>query len=187
MNTSDALVAFFRRPGTRPMTAPAHPSCRDALPAQAGALDVAEVLAGQHRRIEALLGALLAAQTPAMRRQAVSALGDELLRHLSAEERVVYPAVRAARAPDVIAGSASAHRAITRSLAALRALSVCDPQFEAACRDLRDEVAHHHAAQERELLPALHLLIDATRREALGRDTLRACGAALHTSEPSAR
>lgn len=168
------------------MTAPTPRAC-DALPADAGSFDVAELLTGQQRRIEGLLGELLTAPTPAGRRQAVAAVGDELLRCLDAEERVVYPAVRAACGPGPIAGGAPAHRAIARSLAALRALSPAGPDFEAACRHLRDEVAHHHAEQERELLPALHLLFDATRREALGREALRAGGARRHAGEPWAR
>lgn len=169
------------------MNASAHRPSPEALAARPEPIDICDLLVHRHRRIEALLGEVMAGRTPWEQRRAVSTVGDELLRHLDAEARVVYPAVHAACGAGVFAGAASAHGAIERALAALHAHSPADPGLDAACRRLGEEIARHHAGQEQVLFPALHLLFDAAQREALGREAQRDVDAGRVGSVPPLR
>src|SRR4051812_1846515 len=61
--------------------------------------NVVDVLAREHRALLALCRELTAADVPARRRRLTQVLVACVTRHVSAEERYLYPAVRAA-APD---------------------------------------------------------------------------------------
>lgn len=135
--------------------------------------DATELLVVQHRRLEALLAALLQAHGTAARRQALDAASHALALHWLAEEHVFYPAVRRARTTGTWRAPLGEHGNLKRLLRELMALSPDDARYEARCRVLNEQAVQHHGEEEEHLFPAVHLLFDAPRREALGRGMLQ--------------
>ena len=62
-----------------------------------GYMDAIEMLVAQHRALEALLGQVLDARDETSLEARFARAGDELTMHLSAEELIFYPAVKARR------------------------------------------------------------------------------------------
>ena len=147
--------------------------------------DVVEVLTHQHRRLEAELKALLEAASrcdaDACERLLARA-GDELAVHLLAEERIVYPAVHAARTEDVLLESLEEHLSLKRLLADLLVLEPGDTTYQPKCKVLEEQARHHHKEEEEHLFPQMCRLLDAGARRAMGaavrshEDALRARG-----------
>lgn len=145
--------------------------------------DAVALLTRQHRQLEQLLEALVAAEGDAPRRLALARAGDELAAHLGAEEQVFYPAVRAARTEDILLESLEEHLSLKRLLADLLALAPDDETFVAKCKVLREQAEHHHKEEEEHLFPKVGKLMDSPARAKLGaevkahEDRLRAEGA----------
>lgn len=135
--------------------------------------DATELLVSQHRRLEALLQELLDAGDDDARRTRLGAVADELTVHVLAEERVFYPAVRSARTDDILLESLEEHLSLKRLLVDLMALDPGETTFEPKAKVLAEQAIHHHGEEEEHLFPTAHLLLDAARREAVGRDMLQ--------------
>lgn len=132
--------------------------------------DVVTVLTGQHRRLETQLKALLdAAERGGGDCTALLArAGDELAVHILAEERIVYPAVHAARTEDILLESLEEHLSLKRLLADLLALAPDDTTFQPKCKVLDEQARHHHKEEEEHLFPKMQRLLDAPSRRAMG-------------------
>jgi len=79
------------------MDTPANRLATEAEPTEA-----VDLLVHQHRRLESLLAVLVDDAPPGLRSARLRQAGDELAMHLSAEEQVFYPAVRAERTEDIL-------------------------------------------------------------------------------------
>jgi hemerythrin superfamily protein len=140
----------------------------DTEPTEAVAL-----LLRQHRRLESLLAALVADAPADLQAQRLRQAGDELALHLSAEEVVFYPAVRAERTEDILLESLEEHLSLKRLLADLLALAPDDPTWLPKCKVLREQVEHHHQEEEEHLFPKVLQLLPAERRAQLGLQMLQ--------------
>jgi iron-sulfur cluster repair protein YtfE (RIC family) len=131
--------------------------------------DVLTLLTRQHRQLEELLRALLAADPPSGRATLLARAADELAVHMGAEEAVFYPAIRAARTEDILLESLEEHLSLKRLLADLLALPPDEITFEPKCKVLQEQAEHHHKEEEQHLFPKVRHLFDARRRRQLGR------------------
>ena len=133
--------------------------------------DVVNVLTAQHRRLEAVLDALLkeaeGGRSEACARLLASA-GDELAAHMSAEESIVYLAVHVARTEGILLESLEEHLSMKRLLADLMALSPSDVTFQPKCKVLQEQARHHHEEEEEHLFPKMRQMLDAASRRAMG-------------------
>jgi hemerythrin superfamily protein len=131
-------------------------------------MDGIDLLVAQHRRLENLLRSVLDAfdekSTPTLFAQA----GDELTVHVSAEEAVFYPAVKARGTEDILLESLEEHLSLKRVLADLLALAPSDRTFEPKFKVLKEQVEHHHKEEEEHLFPKVKALLNAREREMLG-------------------
>lgn len=131
-------------------------------------VDAVDMLVAQHRRLEALLQAVLDSDDAAARGRLLAPAADELMVHLGSEEAVFYPAVRAAGTEDVLLESLEEHLSIKRLVADLLETRAGDPSFEAKCKVLHEQTEHHHREEEEHLFPQVRKLMDTRERITLG-------------------
>lgn len=135
-------------------------------------IDGVELLISQHRSLEALLGKFFDTEDLAERQALFDKAGDELTVHIESEERVFYPAVKAARTEDILLESLEEHLSLKRLLADLLELEPGDQTFEPKFKVLKEQTEHHHKEEEENLFPKVCRIIDSARREQLGRQML---------------
>ncbi len=168
--STTAVTTTVGSPVTSPETTPATPH---DLPAEAVPRDAVDLLVQQHRRLETLLAELVEEASADQRITRLKRAGDELAVHLSAEEQVFYPAVRAEATEDILLESLEEHLSLKRLLADLLALAPDDTTFTPKCKVLREQVEHHHKEEEEHLFPQVPKLLGAARREQLGQHMLQ--------------
>ena len=131
-------------------------------------LDSIELLEAQHRTLEDILRKVLDTSDEISTAALFAKAGDELTIHLSAEEVVFYPAVKARRTEDILLESLEEHLSLKRLLADLLVLAPSDRTFEPKFKVLKEQVEHHHKEEEEHLFPKVRTLLDAGEREVLG-------------------
>lgn len=130
-------------------------------------MNAVDLLVADHRRMEKLLDALAEAKGDEKARQFEEA-ADKLAVHVSIEERVFYPAVKASRTEDVLLESLEEHLSIKRVLADLVALSPLDETFGPKLHVLKEQVEHHHREEEGDLFPKVRKLFNHDQLSELG-------------------
>ena len=135
-------------------------------------MDAIELLVTQHRALEALLGEVLDAVDQTSMDARFARAGDELTTHLSAEEMIFYPAVKARRTEDILLESLEEHLSLKRLLADLVALAPAERTFEPKFKVLKEQVEHHHKEEEEHLFPKVRSLLDDAERRTLGAEML---------------
>ena len=133
-------------------------------------MDAIELLTGQHRALEALLGGVLDTPDAARIGSAFARVADELTVHITSEEQVFYPAVRAGRTEDILLESLEEHLSLKRLLADLLILDPTEKTFEPKFKVLAEQAEHHHKEEEEHLFPKVRKLLDAERLRALGQE-----------------
>jgi hemerythrin superfamily protein len=131
-------------------------------------MDAVELLRRQHQEMERGLGQVLATEDPADQKKRFAALADLLTVHISSEEQVFYPAVKAARTEDILLESLEEHLSLKRLLADLLDLDPAEQTFEPKFKVLKEQAEHHHQEEEEQLFPKVCKLLDAAERAKLG-------------------
>jgi hemerythrin superfamily protein len=135
-------------------------------------MDSIDLLVAQHRTLEDLLGKVLDTSDATVRTALFDEAGDELTMHLSAEEVLFYPAVKARRTEDILLESLEEHLSLKRLLSDLLALAPSERTFEPKFKVLKEQVEHHHKEEEEHLFPKVRTLLDAREREVLGSEMM---------------
>lgn len=118
-------------------------------------MDAIKLLTEQHRRLESELKEALQARQPAARTSALERVADDLTKHLTSEEQVFYPAVKARSNEDVLLESLEEHLSLKRLLADLLTLDAADETWEPKVKVLEEQSVHHHEEEEERLFPAV--------------------------------
>ena len=111
-------------------------------------MNAIDFLIRQHRTLEAALRAGLDAEA-SKRAPTVKRLADDLGKHMSSEEQVFYPAVRAHRTEDILLESLEEHLSLKRLLADLLELDSGAETWEAKLKVLDEQTRHHHREEVR--------------------------------------
>jgi hemerythrin superfamily protein len=148
-------------------------------------MNAIDYLVKHHRQIEDRLERLLEAEA-GQRASLFGPTADALVAHVTIEEKIFYPAVKAQRTEDILLGSLEEHLSIKRVLADLLALSPEDATFEAKLHVLKEQVEHHHEEEEENLFPKVKKLFDEPALEKLGQQ-LESADAALLKGKPRSR
>lgn len=133
--------------------------------------DLVDAVLADHHRLVRLLDDVAASGDARNRRELAEHAIAELVRHLDAEERFLYPAVRRLL-PD---GDALTERALAGHSAAQQAMKgvqqadAASPEFEPALRAMIEDVRAHLATGERDVLPAVRAAGSADELAELGR------------------
>jgi hemerythrin superfamily protein len=135
-------------------------------------MNAVDLLIDQHRQIESRMREWMGTDDEARRAALFAEVGDHLTVHLASEERVFYPAVKAARTEDVLLESLEEHLSLKRLLADLVALDVGDKTFEPKFEVLEEQTEHHHREEENDLFPKVRRMLDSARLDALGDEML---------------
>src|SRR5688572_29753702 len=135
-------------------------------------MDAIELLLRQHRELEAAMKEVLEAGDDDAGGGLFADVADALTVHITSEEQVFYPAVKARRTEDILLESLEEHLSLKRLLADLLELDVAAPAFEPKFKVLMEQAEHHHDEEEKHLFPKVSKLIDAAQREALGMEML---------------
>ena len=134
-------------------------------------MNAIEFLVSQHRSMETMMAGVADAQDDA-RRRLYAEVADQLTMHISAEEVVFYPAVRAARTEDILLESLEEHLSLKRLMADLLAMDPTDKTFEPKFKVLKEQAEHHHKEEEEHLFPKVKGLLDADRLAQLGAEMI---------------
>jgi hemerythrin superfamily protein len=145
-------------------------------------MNAVDLLVTDHRRMEKLLEALVEAKGDEKARQ-FKEVADTLAVHVSIEERIFYPAVKAGRTEDILLESLEEHLSIKRVLADLIALSPSAETFDPKLHVLKEQVEHHHKEEEGDLFPKVRKLFDHDHLSKLG-DTMEAERKNLEGGQP---
>ena len=133
-------------------------------------MDAIELLTSQHRALEALLDDVLDMPDAARIRSAFARVADELTVHITSEEQVFYPAVRAGRTEDILLESLEEHLSLKRLLADLLILDPTEKTFEPKFKVLAEQAEHHHKEEEEHLFPKVRKMLDAERLRQVGQE-----------------
>lgn len=131
-------------------------------------MDAIQLLIDQHRMLEERFDAAVAATDPRERAALAAEAGDQLAVHVTAEEQVFYPVVKAHRTVQILLESLEEHRSLKRLLADLFELPADDASFLARLTVLREQTEHHHREEEVHLFTRVRGCLDGAEREALG-------------------
>jgi hemerythrin superfamily protein len=135
-------------------------------------MDAIDLLVRQHREMEAAMKKVLDAADDPPARKLFADVADALTVHVTSEEQVFYPAVKARRTEDILLESLEEHLSLKRLLADLLAMSPGEKTFEPKFKVLQEQTEHHHKEEEEHLFPKVLKLIDAAQREALGMEMM---------------
>ncbi len=133
--------------------------------------DVVKELTTDHREVEELFAQIEALPSgDPQRKELVSDVTRELIRHAIAEEAYVYPEVRKVLPDgDTIADhELSEHSEAERTMKDLEKLDADDPQFDPLVSNLIGTIRHHIQDEETDLFPRLAGAVTQERLEKLG-------------------
>ena len=134
-------------------------------------MNAIEFLVSQHRSMETMMAGVADAQDDALRRL-YAEVADQLTMHISAEEVVFYPAVRAARTEDILLESLEEHLSLKRLMADLLAMDPSDKTFEPKFKVLKEQAEHQQKEEEEHLFPKVKSLLDGDRLAQLGAEMI---------------
>ncbi|MCW7538479.1 hemerythrin domain-containing protein [Aquabacterium sp. A7-Y] len=133
-------------------------------------MNAIDLLTKQHRELEARLKSWGEAGDDAARKRIFAEVADHLTVHVTAEEQVFYPAVKAQRTEDILLESLEEHLSLKRLLADLMALQPGDATFEPKFKVLKEQTEHHHEEEEEHLFPKVKQLLPPGELERLGQE-----------------
>jgi hemerythrin superfamily protein len=135
-------------------------------------MNAIDLLISQHRQMEKLAKEVLDAHGQKQCQTLFERAGDELTAHITSEEDVFYPAVKARRTEDILLESLEEHLSLKRLLADLLELDPTDTTFVPKFKVLSEQMTHHHKEEEEHLFPKVRQCLDAARLDGLGDEML---------------
>lgn len=129
-------------------------------------MDAVDFLVSHHRQLEKSLNAMKKAER--IDQRAFDEAADALAAHVTVEEEIFYPAVKARRTEEILLESLEEHLSLKRVLADLLALGVDEEKFSPKVHVLAEQAEHHHKEEEEHLFPKVRKLMDTDALDALG-------------------
>ncbi|MFO6448043.1 hemerythrin domain-containing protein [Erythrobacter sp. NE805] len=112
--------------------------------------DALQLLADDHRTVEALFEKFETTRGAATQQKIVQQICEELTIHCIIEEQVFYPAVREAADDDMLDEAQVEHDSAKVLIESLQASTPEDPFYEAKVSVLKEQVEHHVYEEERQ-------------------------------------
>jgi hemerythrin superfamily protein len=149
-------------------------------------MDAIDYLLCQHRELEHDLEIVFDKHDSAGTNARFKQVANDLTLHITSEEELFYPAVKAKRTEDILLESLEEHLSLKRLLADLLALDVESQTFEPKFKVLKEQAEHHHKEEEEHLFPKVLKLLDGAERNALGQRMAELQQKLGRSGEPSA-
>ena len=132
-------------------------------------MNLIELLLADHEEAKSLMAKVEKSQGDA-RREAFQQLVYELARHETAEEEVVYPALRRLDGGAAIADARiKEEESANKALAELEKLDITSSEWSAKFSSLHREVLAHAEAEESQVFPRLRQSEDGDKLEKMGK------------------
>jgi hemerythrin superfamily protein len=129
-------------------------------------MNATELLEKQHRKVEAIFSKLEDEEKLSDAKELVEELANDLAAHMTIEQELFYPAVRAVDS-ELVAESFEEHA--LAEVALKRLLTSDSPQaFKARVTALKELIQHHVKEEEDELFPKVDKALDDEKLEELG-------------------
>lgn len=141
--------------------------------------DVIDVLLAQHEQVRSLFDTLRTLTGEAAT-EPFDQLRELLAVHETAEEEVVYPALRQLRADDIVQARLTEEDEAKKMLADLEKIGPTAAEFAGTLASFEKHVLAHAAAEESEIFPRLRQGIDLDQRRTMAQ-ALRAAEAVAPT------
>lgn len=129
-------------------------------------MDAIEFLVKHHRKLEAQLENLKSSDT--VDQAEFNAMADALAAHITVEEEIFYPAVKARKTEEILMESLEEHLSLKRVLSDLLDIRASDEKFGPKLHVLAEQAEHHHEEEEENLFPKAKKVMDQSQRETLG-------------------
>jgi hypothetical protein len=130
-------------------------------------VDAIDFLLRQHDLVEEGLAHALRSRG-GERRRAFEQAADLLLAHVTVEEEIFFPAIRAEKLEAKLRETLEEHLSLKRIVADLLAMDPDDPVFEAKLKVLSEQSDHHHDEEEKDVFPVVHKTHDHKWLVAIG-------------------
>jgi hemerythrin superfamily protein len=130
--------------------------------------DVVDLLIAQHEQVKSLF-ALLRNATGEAAMEPFDELRKMLAVHETAEEEVVYPALRAKGADDIVQARLAEESEAKQTLADLEKMGPSSPKFAGELAGFEKAVLAHAEAEEHEIFPRLRQTLDQPQRQKMAR------------------
>lgn len=131
-------------------------------------MNAIDFLVTQHRMLEGLMKEVMDVKAVDNVAPAFQKVGDHLTTHITSEEQIFYPAVRAKRTEDILMESLEEHLSLKRLLADLIQLDPQEKTFPYKFKVLQEQTVHHHKEEEENLFPKVRSLLDEQALDTLG-------------------
>lgn len=138
------------------------------------AMNAIELLKQDHVKVKDLLDKLTDTTTRAekTRGKLLAEIGEELRIHTKIEEKIFYPAFRAAGGPDEVAmfhEATEEHKAVElQVLPDLESSDLSSEEFTGRAKVLQEMIEHHVKEEETDMFPKAQELLDSKKLEELG-------------------
>jgi hemerythrin superfamily protein len=121
-----------------------------------------EALRKDHQEVREIFRNMLENEQPAQREKLMNQLQQEVLPHMKAEEKVVYPALRknCEDCQEQVLESIEEHHAAELILKELLKLKTSDERFHAKTMVLQEMIEHHVKEEEKEIFKGIRKNID---------------------------
>ncbi len=129
-------------------------------------MNAVDLLMTHHRELEARFEALK--EDSPVDLSTFEEIADALAAHITVEEEIFYPAVKAQRTEEVLLESLEEHLSLKRVLADLLGLGAADEKFGPKLHVLAEQAEHHHEEEEEHLFPAVRKMFDERQLAELG-------------------
>jgi len=130
-------------------------------------MNAISLLIQQHRQMEEMFESAMKAAGK-QRAKLCGDVSDALMSHVSIEEKLFYPAVRAKRTEDALLESLEEHLSLKRLVTDLLDLDASDPRYESKLHVLKEQAEHHHEEEEEKLFPQVKKLLTEDELDELG-------------------
>jgi Hemerythrin HHE cation binding domain len=127
-----------------------------------------DLLVQQHKEAKQLFMKIEKTEEAEEKEELFDQLADALAVHSAIEEQHFYPATKDARTQELLQEAVEEHLSVKRIIADMLEMEPDDPQFDAKCKVLQEQVEHHVEEEETELFPKVRKTHSKDELEDLG-------------------
>jgi hemerythrin superfamily protein len=126
-----------------------------------------DLLKQQHDEVKALFKKIERAEGDE-KEELFDRIADALAMHAAIEEQHFYPATKDDRTEELLHEAVEEHLSVKRIIADMLEMEPSDPQFDAKCKVLEEQVEHHVEEEEGDLFPKVKKMLSKDELEDLG-------------------
>jgi len=151
-------------------------------------MDIVQLIKQDHRKVKGLFRRFQQGGNGSGRQRIAEQIIEELSRHATMEEQLIYPLLRARdeKHDDDVLEALEEHHVAKATLLELDKMSVDDERYEAKMKVLSESIKHHIEEEETKLLPRLERVTSDGERTTLAEAANKAKEAAPSHPHPMA-